>query len=450
MHNAQKMSPEWLQSLLERDTPAPKLYAWGLSNVQSHSASSDRPERSSVDSKLLRRQDDSHRRVYILGVGNLGALFASSLASLPSPPPVTLVFHRKELLLSWQQNPGIEIIRGGIVQKHSNFDVELWSEEPPSEGQSREVSDGRIIHNLLVTTKASQALPEVDRVRRYLNANSTVAFAQNGMCKMWPPHGTLYNSARFSEDQSTTHPNWLACVTTHGVTSLGRFKSLHASEADVKVGPVLPNPRTSSSASYLSGLLVQAPHLRGTSVPRDDLWILQLEKLVVNSIINPLTAILRCKNGQLFAGEEGAFLKRLMDQLLNEASGVLRGLVNDPSTDSILQASTGDGMPAETDEVRNDLLERFSQPRLRHMLYDVGHKVRENTSSMLQDVRAGKPTEVDEFNGWLVEMAAYLGKHLEIACHQTLIGLVKNGDVLDTASLSQKFSHLVPVDPVSA
>ncbi|KAL0931066.1 putative 2-dehydropantoate 2-reductase [Colletotrichum truncatum] len=442
--DARRMSPEWLQSVLNIKSSAPKLYAWNPSDVEPHAAPTDHINHSQVNYKEgSDSRDDLCRRIYILGIGNLGILFASALATLPNPPPVTLVFHKKELLLSWKHEPGIEIKRDSTISKYSNLDVELWSEEPPVGRQSREVANGESIRNLIVTTKASQALPEVDRVRRYLDSNSTVAFAQNGMCKMWPPHGTTYNTARYSQDQSSSHPNWLACVTTHGVTSLGRFKSEHASEADIKVGPVLLNSESHTCVSYLSKLLVRAPHLKGTAVARNDLWILQLEKLVVNSIINPLTAVLRCKNGQLFVEKDGP-TAQLMDSLLTEASAVLQAVINDSSADSILQTPSNEETTSNEKQVaRRDLLERFSQPRLKKMLYEVGYKVRENTSSMLQDVRAGKQTEIDEFNGWLVDMAAYLDGDLDVSCHKTLIGLVKNGSVLQADSLSNHFPHLM-------
>ena len=108
----------------------------------------------------------------------------------------------------------------------------------------------------------------------------------------------MYNSNRFLPKQ---HPNWLVCVTTHGVTSLGAFKSIHASPADVAMGPVLLNPESQGDFEYLMDQILRAPHLSARKVPTSALWVLQLEKLVVNSTINPMTALLRCKNGLLFS-----------------------------------------------------------------------------------------------------------------------------------------------------
>ncbi|TDZ61660.1 Ketoisovalerate reductase BEA2 [Colletotrichum trifolii] len=384
---------------------------------------------------------DPARRIYILGVGNLGILLATSIASLPDAPPITLVFHRKELLRSWSRKPGIEISRGGIVQRQAGFDVELWSEELPPSGEQREIAGGRSIRNLIVTTKASQALPEVDRVRRYLDGSSTIAFVQNGMCKMWPPHGDMYVKSRYTHSQTSSHPNWLACVTTHGVTSTGRFKSTHASQADIKVGPVLSSTTAPNNASFLSEILTNAPHLNGAAVTRGELWVLQLEKLVVNSIINPLTAILRCKNGDIFF-KSTERMSQVIDMLLQEASRVLQALIQDASAESIIQSSAeSEGLSKTIHLSRRALLDRFSQSSLRHMLYDVGYKVRDNTSSMLQDVQSGKQTEIDDFNGWLVDIAGYLGGELDVSTHEILIDLVKRGISLDMGSLGK---HLCP------
>ncbi|KAK1968465.1 6-phosphogluconate dehydrogenase C-terminal domain-like protein [Colletotrichum sublineola] len=442
------MPPAWLQSVLTATDKqeAPKLYAWNLSNLegQIQPFSSSATNSRSDELTSHHRQDDLSRRIYILGVGNLGILFASSLASLPEPPPITLVVHRKDLLLSWREQPGIEIIRRDSISKHTEFDVELWSEDPPSTGLKREVAGGQEIRNLIVATKASQALPEVDRIRRYLNEKSTIAFAQNGMCKLWPPHGKTYAKCRFL---GVSYPNWLACVTTHGVTSLGRFKSLHASEADLKIGPVLLNEFPEKSC-HLSDVLCRAPNLHGQKVIQDELWILQLEKLVVNSIINPLTAILRCKNGDLFLEKKGV-LAELIDVLLLEASNVLQALIKDPSTDAIIQPISREAASNTKEELdhkgihrRRDLLDRFSQHQLKEMLYGVGNKVRDNTSSMLQDVRAGKQTEINEFNGWLVDTATYLNDNLDVTHHRILVALVHDGKILEKESLVNYFPSL--------
>lgn len=380
--------PPWLETVLQDRSPAPRIYSWTPANGPSPPHTQD-----ALDP----------RRIYVLGVGNMGRLYATSLAKLPNPPPITLVLHRKELLSDWEAGRGVEMTRLDVTERDNkaSFDVEYWTDNPPKdEGTSREILDGGHMANLLIGTKASLAIPEVDRLRRYLGPRSTVAFTQNGMNMLWPPHGQTYVSHRYPDASSA--PNFIHCITGHGLINLGPFRSRHAALADVKVGPVLPNG--TAVEEYLINQIAAAPHLDSIVVSRADLWALQLEKLVFNTVINPITAVLRVKNGALFASETGPLVS-VMDRLLQETSAVYRSLANHPSTAQILSPS---GDPSDLALARHRLEERFSFAALRSILWEFGRKVGENRSSMFQDVTAGKTTEIRDLNGWIVDMAKFL------------------------------------------
>ncbi|KAH8910313.1 6-phosphogluconate dehydrogenase C-terminal domain-like protein [Coniochaeta sp. PMI_546] len=423
--------PQWLEAIVQDGSPVPRLYSWSLKNL--------RGEHGTLrQAKAAQTSLDDKQRIHILGIGNVGRLYAHSLAKLPHRPPITLVVHRRALLEHWMSDPGVEITRAGLTNRVDDFDIEWWTEDKPDVGPVVEVCNGQIVSNLIVATKAPDALPQVDRLRRYLGEKSTVAFVQNGMNKLWPPFGDEYHSKRYP---SGDHPNWIVCVTTHGVTSLGTFKSLHASPADVAMGPVCLNNRNVLGAEYLMGQIVSAPYLDARKVTTSDLWVLQLEKLVVNCIINPLTAVLRCKNGVLFSNPQGPVIQ-IMDLLVMEASSVLRALVKDNSSEGILLGKHDDPVPdaRQTLKVKQaELLDRFSAPRLRAMLHSVGEKVKDNRSSMFQDVTAGKQTEIREFNGWLVDTAGYLGGGLDVSSHKALIALVEEGVILEESQLGKYF-----------
>jgi 2-dehydropantoate 2-reductase len=426
----------------------PRLYAWTLENLSSE-------ETGLTD--VSKTVDDARRRIYILGVGNIGRLYAMYLSKLANRPPITLVVHRRELLEHWAAEPGIELTRHGQVHRSADFDIEWWTETKPpidsgeAEAEAKaEVASGRKINNIIIATKASDAMPQVDRLRRYLGPESTVAFAQNGMCKLWPPLGETYVRTRFPDEG--TSPNWIACVTTHGVYSVGPFKSVHAAPATALVGPVMisaaargegedagdEKPDEPEGPAYLMRQIAEAPDLEARRVSKKELWIAQLEKLVVNVVINPLTAVLRCKNGVIFAHprEGDDKLPVVIDNLLREASATLCALIADPKSDDIL-LSGGAASSAEEDSpaskptgeslqaIREQLLDRFSFPRLRKMVLDVGEKVAENTSSMAQDMLGGKKTEIDDMNGWLVDTAKILDEGLRLPTHEKLVELVK-------------------------
>ncbi|KAI0550279.1 ketoisovalerate reductase [Xylaria curta] len=443
--NVREIPAEWLRRIIEDDTRPPKLYAWTPQNLSAGGgAELESVEGTRAGSGTHGRGDSDRRRVFVLGIGNIGILYAMCLSKIAdNPPPITLVVHRKELLERWVAEPGIELIRHGQAHRNARFDIEWWTDTAPGRGHTTEVAAGRSIGNLIVATKASDALPQVDRIRRYLDENSTVAFAQNGMCKLWPPVGDTYVRARFSD---RTSPNWIACVTTHGVTSQGPFKSIHAAPANALVGPVMSNgvDRIDEQTGYLMRQIASAPGLDARVITRKELWIAQLEKLVVNAIINPLTAVLRCQNGEIFVPRDDG-LPTIIDKLLSEASKTLDALIRNPASDGILssgslnQEATSDNPVIESQGAsREQLLERFSFPRLRTMVLDVGAKVSTNTSSMLQDVRAGKPTEIDDFNGWLIDTAKLLDKGLRLSTHERLIALVKAQAVLTRGGLCAK------------
>jgi 2-dehydropantoate 2-reductase len=424
--------PSWLKNILEDHSTPPKLYAWTAENLDSAEPSEPQPAASpAIESQ----------RIYILGMGNLGRLFASSLSKSPNPPPITLVVHRKELMSQWREGHGIEITRSsGAVDRNKNFDIEWWHEIAPSHGPVREVASGQKLHNLIVTTKASAALPSADRVRRYLGLGSNIAFAQNGMSKLWPPHGSVYASHRYQEG---VMPNFLACVVTHGLFSRGPFSSVHASEAGIFIGPALINEASANSLHYLMQQVVASPHLNAVPVSQMDLWIRQLEKLVVNSIINPLTAILRQRNGFLFV-EPHPDVVRVIDQLVKEASQVLQALIKHESSNLILaplpetgNASSEPSAEKGLKEIRGELMQRFSEAQLTDMLNRVGNAVKDNKSSMLQDVETGKQTEIMDFNGWLVDMASFLDQQSHVSTHQKLIDLVERRSIMSPEELSR-------------
>lgn len=421
----QQTPAAWLRNIVEDNSPPLKLYAWTAANLTSSPSFPPAPTPDNAAKNIT-----ASERIYVLGVGNLGRLIATSLSQIPAKPPITLVVHRKSLLEHWDSTPGIEITRHGNVNRFTDFDVEWWTDEKPTNGPIQELTP---IENLIVATKATDVMPQIDRLRRYLHGASTVAFVQNGICNLWPPTGELYQRLRFLDH---TRPSWLACVTTHGVTSVAPFRSVHASMAAMLIGPISPNAYSGDAHRYLLSQMAQAPHLAARVVSAGELWASQLEKLVVNSVINPLSAIMDCKIGELFA-DRGDMLPQVVDALIREASIVLTSLVLDPVGQEILGGNAND-VPSRGDLGREALLQRFSFSNLRLVVYDVGHKVRTHTSSMLQDVRAGKQTEIQEYNGWLLKSAESLNLGYELSTHRKVTSIVEGGGRLSRKQLIRR------------
>jgi 2-dehydropantoate 2-reductase len=100
-------------------------------------------------------------------------------------------------------------------------------------------------------------------------------------------------------------------------------------------------------------------------------------KLAMNCAINPLTALRRCHNGELL--QDTAALAA-MREVCAEVASVMRA----------------EGLPADAGGL-------FRQA------CDIARKTAANTSSMCADVIAGRPTEIDFLNGFVVDRGRSLG-----------------------------------------
>ena len=113
-------------------------------------------------------------------------------------------------------------------------------------------------------------------------------------------------------------------------------------------------------------------------------------KLMINAAINPLTALLRIKNGELLANPPA---RELMSKIAAETVSVAAALgVLLPFTDA------------------------------ERALEEVARQTSDNLSSMLQDVLRGAPTEVDFINGAIVRIGGQ--KNVPTPVNQVVLSLV--------------------------
>jgi len=325
--------------------------------------------------------------IHVLGLGNLGLLFAHSLAKIsPKSPPITLLFHRDSLLRDWElAGQKIEITTNNITSVSTGYQVEAITSN---------ISNSPI-ENLILTTKSLRSKQAIESIKSRLSSQSTILFCQNGM-------GTIEEVATLFPNHSS-RPKFLSAVTKHGVYSTGPFKCVHAGLADITIGHVLSESEESSQqAQYLLDKIVEAQILNAVEAEPKELLYLQLEKLAINSVINPLSALFRLKNGELL--EDGAIVK-LTDALLDETSRVLKAL-------------------PEVTEAK----ERLGKEELREKVVDSMERTAANVSSMHQDVKAGRETEIDYINGWIVKKGKELG--IETENNEKVVELIKKGVIL--------------------
>lgn len=164
----------------------------------------------------------------------------------------------------------------------------------------------------------------------------------------------------------------VAGATGIGVTYIRPGEVRLAGTGDTVVGPFAS--ATPDDAILVRDLFIDAgiPTKISANIRRD-LWL----KVIVNSAINPLTALTRLKNGAI-AG---------VSWLADAAAAICRESAT---------ISRGDGIAiADAEAIESTMT--------------VARRTRENRSSMLQDVEAQRRTEVEAINGAIVRTAERIG-----------------------------------------
>lgn len=373
-------------------------------------------ERSGMATASEYSKPEMPQTIHILGAGCLGMFVAHQLSGIPDRPRITLLIRSPAMLNLWiEGNKSLEVVTRGVEDQRYGFDVELLplsSTEQPSMASNKpgedslssedllgkkdstdQASDSDIIHHLILSVKAPHTLLALNMIAHRLTQDSTIVFLQNGLGMVDEVNERLF------PDEST-RPNYIVGVITHGVyrTPSKYFSVVHAGFGTMALGVIprrsmLEPPRATDgishlapSARYLMRILTQTPQLVATGFTPTDMLQLQLEKLAMNCIINPLTVMYDCRNRELLDSDN---FRRVIRLLLAEISLVIRSLPE-------LQ-----GLP--------NVVMRFSPDRLEHMVFNLSRKTGENISSMLQDVRAGKVTEIDYLNGYIIRRGEKLG-----------------------------------------
>ena len=117
----------------------------------------------------------------------------------------------------------------------------------------------------------------------------------------------------------------------------------------------------------------------------------QWNKLFVNSVINPITALTRKHNGIVLS----KCLEDAVEKIVEECVSV----------------AAKEGCNADKDTVLD-------------LVHSIASKTSMNTSSMQQDVQRGRMTEIDSINGYVISLARKHG--MKVPANETLYALVKS------------------------
>ncbi len=286
--------------------------------------------------------------IIVLGSGAIGSLYGAKLSKLND---VTLVARQKHI--NKINNDGLKIV--GIEENVYKLKATAKIEN---------IENNTLI---LLTTKVHDNKKAIDPIKDLIKKDTIILCMQNGL---------------YSENivKSIVGDR---CLVLRGITNVGA--------TFLEPGKVQFSNLSSTKIenSNISEELAENFDKCGLKCSvseniKQDIW----KKLILNCVLNPVSAILRVENGKIADERLNTLKKSIVDECLKVA---------------------------EKDDVRFDI--DFVK------IINDAIKDSRNLSSMHQDVLKGKKTEIDYLNGAVVE----LGKKYGIKCpvNEALVVIVK-------------------------
>jgi 2-dehydropantoate 2-reductase len=212
---------------------------------------------------------------------------------------------------------------------------------------------GEMVDIAIVTTKSQGTAWAGETARRVLAKNGTVLTIQNGLGHRERLAATL------GDDRVAVGVIWVGAALEGEelrTTGPGRVELERARHVDEL-----------AAALQAGGM---------TAAVVDDPWPGVWRKLVGNAAVNPVSALVGITNGELLEH----LASRIVDRAAKEAARV----------------ASAEGVPIGDDEAIA-------------LWRSLAQLTASNRSSMLQDVRSGRPTEIDWINGEIVRRGRRLG-----------------------------------------
>lgn len=315
-------------------------------------------------------------RIMIIGAGSLGLLFAAKLSSLCEH--MTVIARTKEQADQLAQKG---ILLGGTTERHRTTRgglIEFSYYQENKESLNRTSSFPQPLDYIFLMVKQPAI---TKKLAKYIDSRSSetthVVSFQNGI-----GHEALLN-------EGDGENKLLLAVTTDGARRESLTEVSHTGHGITYIGASEHTNLDQENSVHL--LLVNLLEEAGfQAIMSKNMEVRIWSKLIINAVINPLTAILHVKNGELL---ESAWTRGLMLDLYREAC--------------LVAEAKGIRLPDELWQTIITVCEATSR----------------NHSSMLQDIEQSRTTEIDRINGSLLQMAEELS--LDLPAHRTVYRLVK-------------------------
>lgn len=296
--------------------------------------------------------------IAIVGIGAIGALWACKL-----------------------QQSGHQVI--AITRDKSQPQLRIQLDEQPAQTlQANSLAELKNCDLILITVKSTQVAQALAPLAAFIAPHTPLVFVHNGM-------GAVEQLA----SQWHQHPLYLA-TTTQAAFKPSSNQVNHTGHGATLIGPYHHQTQMLAPA-IIEELNTALPSVLWDANIEAALW----KKLAVNCVINPMTALYQCKNGELAQAQYQAQLQTLID----ECHQVMRA-----------------------DEQTLDLDE------LTAFIHQVIAATAQNYSSMYQDVHYNRRTEIDFITGFLLKKAS--DYQIEVPSHQALYQQIKSREQNSTRS----------------
>jgi len=278
--------------------------------------------------------------IHILGAGAMGCLWAAHLQTSLTPEQLCFISTRTPSQASVNfeiQSPFLP-----YINSHKQFTAPIR--------KSLYTPDKTNI--ILLCTKSYDALPALQNLKNQIGSEVMFVLFQNGLGSQHQILKEFPNNPVF------------AAVTTEGVNKTAT-QIVHAGQGTTSIGPLNKPAQNQTSLKTCYDLLTH----KGLEVKAEEnIWPSLWKKLAINCAINPFTAVLNCPNGQLthemYFTSKWTLLRRELSNMLNAANV------------------------------------SSNEAELEELVFNVIESTKNNISSMLQDVRQNKQTEIEDINGF--------------------------------------------------
>ena len=405
---------------------------------------------------------------HVLGLGPIGSLISHHLCkTIDATKYGVVLIHKTTSRLEKAKLAGniLKVEREGVVDASTAFSSEVFQsveQLPYEKGETTRFARDTLksqnasvvgldadstpqihhtllpIESLIVTVKAYTAVDAVRAMVPRLRPNSTIVLLHNGM--------GVYE--RLVEDvfrNPEQRPHFIIAVNDHGAWNKDYFYTVHAGVGAINFGIVadpqgrnfetpiadtdVPGQEQLQSLDNIMSLkegddspyrslrntVAALSNLSGLNTawkPMSHVETAMKRKVVVNSVINPLTAVLGCRNGELL---EAASAREILTRICSEAAHAFDMQAREERSDKEKRVEVQMGLSRVSPSLTAGALE---EECLRVIKVTAG-----NISSMLSDIRSGNYTEIDYMNGYLVGLGRSFG--LPMTTTTTLLNLVQ-------------------------